>query len=508
MDQAAEATAAPEPQREIERSEHMGKLCGCCCCRRRLASADGIGYMLLGSDIAAGDLDHCRDPETDTVDAWADDVSAAANGAYREITVSGSGLRIIGTAKGPATHRRFNFDKETGAGLELYRDTGRFITVSGNEIGHCAALAPIDGFIDAMLTQHSKRAAGTGGGLDFNAIGSQSAEEIDYDALIRNGAPEGQRSEMFAEMCVAPRYCGQIVDEIVAVLAQHINGIGAKYAGRLRAEVERSYEKWQAQRKPNEDGRQKASEPDEELTWKETDRKGQPRPSCTNARRALLALEIDCRYDVFHDRLMIESPIIGHFDNLDHSVQMLRTKIEKGYGFDPGSKNVFDAVLQLCLKNKFDPVLDYIEALRWDGKPRLDRWLISYAGAEDTELNREFGRIALIAAVRRARYPGTKFDTIIVLEGPMGTQKSKAIEVLAGTDNFSDQTILGARDQQVQELMAGIWLYEIAELSNIIRTEVEHIKAFASRTYDRARPAYGRARVDQPRRCVLFRDDQ
>ena len=86
----------------------------------------------------------------------------------------------------------------------------------------------------------------------------------------------------------------------------------------------------------------------------------------------------------------------------------------------------------------------------------------------------------------------------------MGTDKSKAIETLAGVENFSDQSIFGVRDREQQELLAGVWLYEIAELSNIRRTEVEHIKAFASRTVDRARPAYGRTRVDQPRRCVLF----
>jgi predicted P-loop ATPase len=86
----------------------------------------------------------------------------------------------------------------------------------------------------------------------------------------------------------------------------------------------------------------------------------------------------------------------------------------------------------------------------------------------------------------------------------MGTEKSTAIEVLAGSENFSDQTILGVRDREAQELLAGIWLFEIAELSNIRRTEVEHIKAFASRTVDRARPAYGRTRIDQPRRCILF----
>ena len=86
----------------------------------------------------------------------------------------------------------------------------------------------------------------------------------------------------------------------------------------------------------------------------------------------------------------------------------------------------------------------------------------------------------------------------------MGTNKSKAIEILAGIENFSDQSIFGVRDREQQEPLAGVWLYEIAELSNIRRTEVEHIKAFASRTHDRARPAYGHFRIDQPRRCVLF----
>jgi predicted P-loop ATPase len=142
--------------------------------------------------------------------------------------------------------------------------------------------------------------------------------------------------------------------------------------------------------------------------------------------------------------------------------------------------------------------------LKWDSTPRLECWLITYLGAEDTELNRAFGRLALIAAVRRARKPGTKFDPIIVLEGPMGNRKSMAVETMAGSENFSDQTILGARDREVQELLAGVWLYEIAELSNIRRTDVEHMRSFVSRTVDRARKAYGHFRTDLPRTPIFF----
>jgi hypothetical protein len=487
--------------------------------------ADGIGFMLLKSEIAAGDLDHCRDPETGMVDAWAETLHAEANGAYREITVSGRGLRIIGIANGDEVHRKFTFDRKTGAGLELYRNTARYITISGCEIGSCAKLPPLDGFIDTAFARYASTAGGARArkgtqangsgtnGLDFNNAGPQPSS-IDYDEVIRNGAPEGQRSELFQACVWHLAGAGKSVEEIVEELALYPNGISEKYADRLAEEVARSYSKWQAERTipgatdadPDEDagGPGGTLEPPEPNTWKEVDKNGKPRPTCTNTRRAMRALGINCRYDVFHDKLLVESPVIRRRDNLDQTVQILRTKIEKAYGFDPGTKNTRDALIQLCLENEFDPVLDYLNALKWDGTLRLDRWLTTYTGAPDTELNREFGRITLTAAVRRARHPGEKFDPIIVLEGKMGTNKSKAIETLAGVENFSDQSIFGMRDREQQELLAGVWLYEIAELSNIRKTEVEHIKAFASRTHDRARPAYGRMRVDQPRRCVLF----
>jgi hypothetical protein len=265
--------------------------------------ADGIGYMMSGSDIAAGDLDHCRDPATDTIDAWVEDVSTAANGAYREVTVSGRGLRIIGTAKGPETHRRFNFDRETGAGLELYRNTARFITVSGNEIGRsCAALPPLDDFIDTMVARYGDGAKGKARGFDFNAAGSQQSAEIDYEDLIRNGAPEGQRSELFQKCVWHLATAGKSIDEIVAVLARHINGIGAKYAGRLRAEVERSYEKWQAGRQPRPAA--DIEEPEDPLRWDKVDKHGVPVPTWVNAQRAILALNVSCRRDAFHDRFL------------------------------------------------------------------------------------------------------------------------------------------------------------------------------------------------------------
>jgi hypothetical protein len=247
-----------------------------------------------------------------------------------------------------------------------------------------------------------------------------------------------------------------------------------------------------------------------ELTWPDVKKgwDGQfvPKASCANARVAILALKIDCWNDLFHDKLLVGGHAIDQWagELSDHACQMLRVMIQKHFGFDPGRENVHDAAIQLCLQNPFDPVLDYLDGLTWDKKRRLDSWFINYLGADDTELNRVIGRLALIAAVRRARHPGCKFDQIIVLEGPEGTEKSTAIATMAGEENFSDQTILGLDEKRHMELIKGKWLYEIADLAGMKRSEVEAVKAFASRKTDRGRPAYGRHVVEQPRRCVLI----
>jgi hypothetical protein len=216
--------------------------------------ADGIGFALSGSTIGAGDLDHCRDADG-SVARWAEDLCDEANGAYREITVSGSGLRIIGTASGGETHRKFTFDRKSGAGVELYRNTARYITVSGLEVSECTALPSLDGFIDTVMARHSGGAARAADGtLDFNAAERQKL--FDYDKLIKNGAPEGQRSETFQAVVWHLAGQGWSAEQITDELAKYPNGIGAKYADRLLTEVTRSHDKWRNQKRAAVTGRE------------------------------------------------------------------------------------------------------------------------------------------------------------------------------------------------------------------------------------------------------------
>jgi hypothetical protein len=220
---------------------------------------------------------------------------------------------------------------------------------------------------------------------------------------------------------------------------------------------------------------------------------------------AIDKLGIQCRYDIFHDKLTVEGLElqINVGESIDDICLRIRTAILNREQFDPGNQNTYDAVRRTCLANQFDPVVDYLDGLEHDGKPRIDTWLTVYLGAEDNPLNRAIGRKMLIGAVRRAREPGCKFDYVVVLEGAQGSGKSTALRVLAGDANFSDAEILSADPREQQELIVGVWIFELSELAGLRKTEVEKVKMFASKTCDSARPAYGRSRVDRPRRCIF-----
>jgi len=246
--------------------------------------------------------------------------------------------------------------------------------------------------------------------------------------------------------------------------------------------------------------------PSQAIFFPDVTEDGKPRATCTNAAVAIAALGISCKKDLFHEKTLVGGEPINRWvgDLSDEVIQMIRKIIRYRYGFDPNKANTADACVQLSLEHQFDPVLDYLDSLRWDGTPRLDTWLARYMGSPDTELNRVIGRVTLVAAVRRAYQPGTKFDQIVVFESVEGKGKSTAVEILAGAENFSDQNILGLSGKEQQEAMAGIWLYEIADLTGMRKADIDHIKSFASRKVDRARPAYGRFRVDRARRTIFF----
>ena len=228
--------------------------------------------------------------------------------------------------------------------------------------------------------------------------------------------------------------------------------------------------------------------------------------SLPNIRRALALRGVVLKYDEFARRSLIE----GFSDDLGQHLDDAAARrewfgIDEQHHFRPSKDFFIDVLLGEAERNRYHPVRDYLASLRWDGTKRLDSWLITYGGAEDTPFNRAVGPLTLIAAVRRVRQPGVKFDEMLVLESEQGLNKSSALVVLAVHEAwFTDSLPLNASDKTVIEHLSGRLIVEAAELKGMRRGDIEHLKAFLSRRIDRARMAYGRLVEEAPRQCVII----
>ena len=232
---------------------------------------------------------------------------------------------------------------------------------------------------------------------------------------------------------------------------------------------------------------------------------GVPFKTLRNARVAIDRMVVRLRFDEFANRYLIDG-LPGFGPVLDDvALTRMRLTMEEEWGLIFGKDRWFDIATDEARHNTFHPVRDYLSALQWDGGARLDTWLTEYGGAQDNEYTRAVGAIALIAAVRRVRQPGCKFDEMVVLESEQGTDKSSALTILAVKEEwFTDDCPLNADSKVMIEQIGGRWIVEMGELKGMRRGEVEHVKSTLSRRVDKARLAYGRMPVEQERQCVFF----
>ncbi|MGO9175720.1 MAG: hypothetical protein ACLQED_06205 [Desulfobaccales bacterium] len=99
---------------------------------RKGNGVSGIGYEFSFYDPYCGiDLDHCRNPETGEIEAWAREIISRLN-SYTEISPSGTGIHILVKGKLPpgGDHQK---NLPDGGKIEVY-DSLRYFTVTGQHL--------------------------------------------------------------------------------------------------------------------------------------------------------------------------------------------------------------------------------------------------------------------------------------------------------------------------------------------------------------------------------------
>ena len=181
-----------------------------------------------------------------------------------------------------------------------------------------------------------------------------------------------------------------------------------------------------------------------------------------------------------------------------------RNHIEEEYGLYSRDKHS-DALRILFNARKYNPIIDIVDDLVWDGKERCEHFLTEWAKVEDTPYTREVSRLIFAGGIHRLYHPGVKFDDVPILIGPgQGEGKTSLIKFLAINDAWYGEINI-MEGQQAIEQLKGKWICEIGELLALTKTkEQEAAKAYVTRQVDTYRKPWDKNVSELPRRCIMI----
>lgn len=159
------------------------------------------------------------------------------------------------------------------------------------------------------------------------------------------------------------------------------------------------------------------------------------------------------------------------------------------------------------LENEYNPLVGFLEALKWDGVPRIDEAMSVMLGVEFNEYNIVTFRVFLQSMIRRAYEPGSDFNLMPVLHGPQGCGKTTFFRLLACNNEWYDDNFnfKDTDPKTLVERMTGKWILEMGEMDTMKKDTVtsDALKAFITGKMDRYRMPYSRRGEDRKRQCVF-----
>ena len=181
-----------------------------------------------------------------------------------------------------------------------------------------------------------------------------------------------------------------------------------------------------------------------------------------------------------------------------HSMQY----IESAFGIY--SKDKHAAALRILFQERsYNPLVEIVDGIEWDGEPRCEHFLTKWGNVEDSPYTREVSRLIFAGGIHRLYEPGCKFEDVPILMGDQGCGKSTLIRYLAINDDYFGELKIMEGQQAIEDL-SGKWIMEIPEMSAFTKAkDQEAIKAFVSRQRDSYRKPYDRNTTELYRRCTF-----
>lgn len=483
----------------------------------------GPGFCIKGAkgQLIAVDLDNCLNAP------WALDVIRELD-SYTELSPSGKGYRIF--LQGSLAEDWMNHDQ----GIEVYGgNAGRFVTVTGWRLPGVPE--------DVRFARHGALAAIES---RYRKAKSSAAEVIDLTlpdlldegalpALASIGLPaEVRRFLMDGEFgddrsgtlfaCGVSLYAAGLSDAAVLSILFHNPYAWQVALDHRRHDDDRAllylWREHCLKAKPK--GAKAVAAADEfevvpvpkgekPLPPFARDKHGAIEATIGNLHLALLRPDI-CgmyiRFDLFRDEIMFApfNDPTGFRPFRDCDYVELRLVLERGRFKPIGRELIRDVVAKVAEDNAFDSAITWLDSLRWDGVPRVDAFLITHFGAEDTPYARAVSRYLWSGLAGRICTPGVKADMVPILVGDQGIKKSSSVAAMVPSPEFFTEISFGEKDDDLSRKMRGCLLAEIGELRGLHTKELEAIKAFITRQFENWIPKFKEFRTTFPRRLMFI----
>ena len=187
----------------------------------------------------------------------------------------------------------------------------------------------------------------------------------------------------------------------------------------------------------------------------------------------------------------------------DTDMYQIQWYLEKNYGLK-NDRIINKALNIVASENRYHPIRECLERLKWDGKPRIDNLLSRYLGADNDTYTKEIMRLLMSAAIHRVYEPGCKFEIMVCLVGGQGAGKSTFFRFLAIHDEWFTDDLKRMDDDNVYRKMQGHWIIEMSEMIATVNAKsIEDIRSFISRQKETYKIPYETHPEDRPRQCVF-----
>ena len=177
---------------------------------------------------------------------------------------------------------------------------------------------------------------------------------------------------------------------------------------------------------------------------------------------------------------------------------------------DVKDKVITQAIIAVAHKRRYNPITDWLNSLKWDGKPRLESLIddvFGYPQEDDEEFfnyRKAVGINLMKSLVARALEPGIKYDHMVVIEGKQGCGKSTFVKALVGRDYLYESIAKDISHKDFFMCSQKAWIVHFDEGESLKYNSVESLKHMITSEVDTKLKPYAHHETESKKKHIYI----